>query len=70
MTLPQQTKLVRATKTFVNNSGLLILGTIVALVWINIERDSYLAFAHSIHFVINDIARWRKVVKDAGIKLD
>src|SRR5215203_90219 len=56
MTLPQQTKLIRATKTFVNNSGLLILGTVVALVWINLERDSYLAFAHSIHFLINDIA--------------
>lgn len=46
----------RATQVFLNNSGLLILGTVAALVWINVERESYLRFAHRIHFLVNDIA--------------
>jgi NhaA family Na+:H+ antiporter len=50
------TSLRQATKTFVNNSGLLMLGTLIALVWANLERGSYVRFAHSLHFVVNDIA--------------
>jgi NhaA family Na+:H+ antiporter len=49
------TKLRRATKTFINNSGLLILGTLIALVWANVERESYVRFAQSLHSVVNDI---------------
>jgi NhaA family Na+:H+ antiporter len=52
---PPPTKLRRATKTFVNNSGLLMLGTLLALVWANLDRDSYVRFAHSLHFIVNDI---------------
>jgi len=32
-----------------------MLGTIVALVWANADRESYIPFAHSIHFLVNDI---------------
>src|SRR5687768_3179225 len=52
---PPPTKLRQATKTFINNSGLLILGTLIALVWANLERDSYIRFAHTLHFIVNDI---------------
>jgi NhaA family Na+:H+ antiporter len=55
MTSPPPTKLRQATKTFVNNSGLLMLGTLIALVWANVEHESYVRFAHSLHFVVNDI---------------
>ncbi|HUP39428.1 MAG TPA: Na+/H+ antiporter NhaA, partial [Vicinamibacterales bacterium] len=40
---------------FVNNSGLLMLGTLIALVWANVDRGSYMSFAGRWHFVINDI---------------
>ena len=46
---------LRQAKTFVNNSGLLMLGTLMALVWANLERESYVRFAQSLHFVVNDI---------------
>ena len=52
---PLPTKLRQATKTFVDNSGLLILGTVIALVWANLERESYVHFAHGLHFIVNDI---------------
>jgi NhaA family Na+:H+ antiporter len=47
--------LSQATKTFVNNSGLLMAGTLIALVWANVERESYVRFSHLLHFVVNDI---------------
>ena len=55
MTSTAPTKLVRATKTFVDNSGLLVVGTAIALVWCNLDRDGYYGFAHSIQFLVNDI---------------
>ena len=55
MTPPPPTKLRQATKTFVDNSGLLILGTVIALVWANLEHESYVRFAHRLHFIVNDI---------------
>ena len=55
MTPPPPTKLRQATKTFVNNSGLLMLGTLIALVWANIERDTYVRFAGRLHFIVNDV---------------
>ena len=55
MTPPPPTKLRQATKTFVNNSGLLILGTFIALVWVNLERESYNHFSEYLHFAINDV---------------
>ena len=38
-----------------DNSGLLILGTVLALVWANIDRESYEVVAHALHFAVNDI---------------
>ena len=32
-----------------------MLGTLIALVWANLERESYFRFARSIQFVVNDI---------------
>ena len=51
---PTPTK-VHPFKTFLNNSGLLIVGTLTALVWANFEHDSYVEFAHALHFAVNDI---------------
>jgi NhaA family Na+:H+ antiporter len=55
MTPPPPTPLRHAIHTFINNSGLLILGTVLALVWANLAREGYVHFAHSIHFIVNDI---------------
>jgi NhaA family Na+:H+ antiporter len=38
------------------NSLFLILGTLVALVWANTDLESYENIAHSIHFLVNEIA--------------
>jgi NhaA family Na+:H+ antiporter len=41
----------------IDNSLLLVAGTVTALVWANVGHDSYEAFAHgAIHFIVNDIA--------------
>ena len=32
-----------------------MLGTLIALVWVNVERESYVRFAHRLHFIVNDI---------------
>jgi Na+:H+ antiporter, NhaA family len=52
---PPPTKLRQATKTFMNNSGLLMLGTLIALVWANVDRESYVHLTHGIHFLVNDV---------------
>jgi NhaA family Na+:H+ antiporter len=52
---PPPTKLRQATKTFLNNSGLLMLGTLIALVWANVARESYVQLSHQLHFIVNDI---------------
>jgi len=55
MTPPPPTKLRQATKTFIDNSGLLVIGTAIALVWANVDRDGYIAVTHLLHFAVNDI---------------
>ncbi len=55
MTTSRPTKLLQATKTFVDNSGLLVVGTAIALVWCNLDSDGYYGFARSIQFLVNDI---------------
>jgi NhaA family Na+:H+ antiporter len=55
MTTSPPTKLLQATKTFVDNSGLLVVGTAIALVWCNLDSDGYYGFARSIQFLVNDI---------------
>jgi NhaA family Na+:H+ antiporter len=40
----------------IDNSLLLVAGTLIALIWANVAHESYEPFAHgSIHFVVNDI---------------
>jgi NhaA family Na+:H+ antiporter len=39
----------------IGNSILLPIGALVALVWANVELQSYEAFASRIHFVVNDV---------------
>lgn len=39
----------------IDNSLLLVFGTIVALVWANVDHDSYEHVAHALHFPVNDI---------------
>ena len=53
---PEPTILRRATKVFVDNSGLLVLGTVLALIWANVDREGYVRLAHTLHFAVNDIA--------------
>jgi NhaA family Na+:H+ antiporter len=45
----------RGTKVFVENSGLLVLGSIVALAWANLDRQTYTRVAQALHFAVNDI---------------
>ncbi|HKY19781.1 MAG TPA: Na+/H+ antiporter NhaA [Vicinamibacterales bacterium] len=45
----------RATKLFLNNSGLLVLGTLIGLLWANLDRNSYLLLAQRLHFGVNEI---------------
>ena len=42
-------------RAFVDNSGLLVLGAAVALVWANINRDTYQRMAATLQFSVNDI---------------
>ena len=39
----------------VENSLLMVLGAIVALVWANIAPEGYEAAVHPLHFAVNDI---------------
>jgi NhaA family Na+:H+ antiporter len=45
----------QATRTFLDNSGLLVLGGVIALVWANISRDTYVRMAQTLHFSVNEI---------------
>ena len=44
-----------AVSAFLDNSGLLVTGTVAALVWANVARETYARFAHAMEFVVNDI---------------
>ena len=56
LTESQPTKMRQATKVFIDNSGLLVLGTVMALVWANVDREGYVRLSHSLHFIVNDVA--------------
>jgi NhaA family Na+:H+ antiporter len=45
----------RALRFIVDNSLLLLAGTAAAVVWANVERDTYDAVAHHLHFWVNDV---------------
>ena len=52
---PPPTPFHKATKAFLDNSGLLMVGTLIALVWANVSRESYVDWSHYLHFAVNDI---------------
>lgn len=39
----------------IDNSLLLVVGTITALVWANVDHASYALVAHELHFAVNDV---------------
>src|SRR5687767_4557633 len=45
----------RAITAFMDNSGFLVLGTAIALIWANVDREGYVRVTHPLHFVVNDI---------------
>lgn len=48
-------RLTAAGTFIVDNSLLLVVGTVAALVWANLALPSYERFAHSVHFAVNDV---------------
>ena len=42
-------------RRFIDNSGLLVTGAVIALVWANAAHGSYEAFVQALHFAVNDI---------------
>jgi NhaA family Na+:H+ antiporter len=42
-------------RRFIDNSGLLVLGAGVALLWANLAHESYARLTHPLQFVVNDI---------------
>jgi NhaA family Na+:H+ antiporter len=52
--MPLQMK--RTIDFLLENSVFLIIGTLAALVWANVDLTGYENFTHSIHFFVNDIA--------------
>ena len=55
MTPPRPTTFRQATKSFVDNSGLLVLGSVLGFVWANVDRSRYGALANALTFPVNDI---------------
>ncbi len=45
----------RRFSVFVDNSGLLVSGTVLALIWANVGHESYETVSHALHFAVNDI---------------
>jgi NhaA family Na+:H+ antiporter len=43
-------------RRFVDNSGLLVVGTAVALMWANLDLQGYQHITHAMHFAVNDVA--------------
>ncbi|HJN92149.1 MAG TPA: Na+/H+ antiporter NhaA, partial [Dehalococcoidia bacterium] len=39
----------------IDNSLLLVAGTVTALVWANLNEEAYQHFTHSLHFAVNDV---------------
>lgn len=56
MTAPAQSASRSWWAFVIDNSLLLVAGTVAALIWANVDLHSYEAFSHSpLHFVVNDI---------------
>src|SRR5688500_3718445 len=46
----------RVARLLFDNSLLLVAGTLTALVWANLDEESYTHVAHPLHFWVNDVA--------------
>src|SRR5215208_6382391 len=42
-------------KLIIDNSLLLVVGTVVGLVWANLDYAVYERFSHALHFAVNDV---------------
>jgi Na+:H+ antiporter, NhaA family len=49
------TPLARARRALIDNSLLLLVGTVAALAWANLAPATYGRFAHALHFAVNDV---------------
>ena len=47
--------MTRWIRTFIGNSGLLIVGTVIGLIWANLDPRGYQDAAHAMHFAVNDV---------------
>ena len=47
--------MTRVWKIVIDNSLLLLVGAISALLWANLHHTSYEHFSHALHFVVNDV---------------
>ena len=45
----------KAVEFAVENSLLMVLGTLIALIWANLDADSYDGAVHALHFAVNDV---------------
>src|SRR6185369_11789549 len=52
---PATMSAARLRAVIIDNSLLLVAGTLTGLVWANIDNSSYTHFSRAIHFVVNDI---------------
>lgn len=52
---------------FVENSLLLILGTVTGLVWANVSIETYGEISHYLHFVINDMGLLLLGLRQGGV---
>ena len=48
--------MIASLRRFVDNSGLLVVGSAVALTWANVDLQSYQHLTHALHFAVNDVA--------------
>ena len=60
----------------IDNSLLLIAGTVAGLAWANVDRASYARFSHTVHFAVNDVGMVfffalavKEIVKHPGLRL-
>src|SRR5919205_556518 len=44
-----------AARFILDNSLLLLAGTVAAVLWANVDLDTYDRFAHPLHFLVNDV---------------
>ena len=45
----------KAARFILDNSLLLLAGTVVAVIWANVDSDTYDHLAHPLHFWVNDV---------------